>query len=54
MYVAGYTFHVLNNLFMNHWGLQVLISNCLELIKFYVMMHDIDHRVNKKVDFRGD
>ena len=23
MYVAGYQFHVLNNLFMNHWGLQV-------------------------------
>lgn len=22
MYVAGYTFQVLNNLFMNHWGLQ--------------------------------
>lgn len=22
MYVAGYSFLVLNNLFMNHWGLQ--------------------------------
>ena len=28
MYVAGYQFLVLNNLFMNHWGLQVaFISN---------------------------
>ena len=26
MYVAGYQFLVLNNLFMNHWGLQVLFS----------------------------
>ena len=25
MYVAGYQFLVLNNLFMNHWGLQVLV-----------------------------
>ena len=22
MYVAGYTFHVLNNAFTNHWGFQ--------------------------------
>ena len=28
MYVAGYQFLVLNNLFMNHWGLQVVfLSN---------------------------
>ena len=27
MYVAGYQFHVLNNLFMNHWGLQVTTTS---------------------------
>ena len=33
MYVAGYKFLVLNNLFMNHWGLQVVFNSnhCIAL-----------------------
>ena len=34
MYVAGYQFLVLNNLFMNHWGLQVFVTSISNQIYF--------------------